>query len=139
MKVKPIFARSLYWMRHGYFGMNLSSRDSQLNGITKDHYAHKNFNRKRDSYKSMVIVAYVYEDSRLTCSVPPENTVNAVYIKELRGTSCALHTLTTRKYPPDCQRKPLQEQHLENSYSKTKIGLQNQIMNTMDMWRRKEN
>jgi len=31
-----------------------------------------------------------------------------------------------------------QEQHLENSYSKTKIGLQNQIMNTMDMWRRKE-
>jgi hypothetical protein len=53
------------------------------------------------------------------------------------GTSCASHTFTIRKYPPDCQRKPLQE-HLENSYSKTKIGLQNQIMNTMDMWRRKE-
>jgi hypothetical protein len=46
--------------------------------------------------------------------------------------------LTIRKYPPDCQRKPLQEQYLENSYSKTKMGLQNQIMNTTDMWRRKE-
>jgi hypothetical protein len=79
VKVKPIFARSIHWMRHGYFAVNLSLRDSQVNDITKYHYAYKNFNRKRVCCKSMVIVAYAYEDSHLTHSVPPENTVNAVY------------------------------------------------------------
>jgi len=46
---------------------------------------------------------------------------------------CIAHFDHQEDIPPESQRKPLQEQHLENSYSKTKIGLQNQIMNTMDM------